>query len=361
MRESGIRRVYGSIPGRQQGADRLVYDEGDFRRVLAEAARTGETATIRLGSDIYLSTPITIPATTFDLVIEGADRFGFRCAAGFSAAEMFRVGPGADNMLSGILWRGLIFEAPAVKLGRLMACVGLAFSVSFRDCTFERIERIVQPFSGSIGWRDAEFSNLHFIGLTISDTTDIGTADFDRCLFLRCYAFGFVGSPSTVRQVGVNSISGSSSMVAIDAGPPALGGSLYLTSGLGQSQINRLSVAGELIVGGDATVAGAVTISPTTPATLNAANPILDPAGASFVRYSVGAAGTGNIFVASGVDGQIVVLWCASYAGTAIFSDSTANSNCRLVGNFTPTARSTLTLIFEASDDAWQEIARANT
>lgn len=354
----GPGRVYPTISGRQQGADRLVYNEGDFRRVLAEAARTAEAATIRLGGDIFITTPIVLPATTFDLLVEGAGKYGFRCASGFSATEMFRVGPGIGSLLSGILFHGLTFEAPPVKLARLVAARSTTFSVSWVDCTLERIERIVQPLSGSVAWRDSTFENLRFTGLTISDVTDIGTADFDRCLFFRCYGMGFVGSPTTVRQVAIDSISGSTSMVAIDAGPPALGGYVYLTSGLGQSVINRLLVAGALDVGGNTTLGQALVHTPIA-STLSAASPNLDPTNTMHARVAIGAGAAFDIFILDGVDAQVLKIEIVSLGSAATLQDSTALSNCRLVGNWVPTVRSSITLTYNASDASWWENARA--
>jgi len=351
----GPGRTYPVIAGRQQGADRLVYSVDDFRRVIAEAARTGDAATIRLGSDIFLQHAIVLPATTFDLIIEGGGQYAFRCASGFAATEMFVVGPGADGLLSGITFRGLTFEAPATKLARLVAGRGTTFSVSWVDCTLERIERILQPLGGSMTWRDSTFENLRFVGLTISDVTNIGTADYDRCLFFRCYGMGFVGSPTTVRQVGVDSISGSTSLIAFDAGPLNLGGFIRLTSGLGTSQLNSLDIAGDLTVNG-----ALVTVAKEL--TLNSANPTLTVGSASYFRISLGASSSGNLTLSDGLfDGQHLVLFCFALTGTLTLPNSTAN-NTRLntaAGAFVFGLRDTISLIWDEATIDWIELSRS--
>jgi hypothetical protein len=57
-------RAYPAISSRQQGADRLVYNETDLRTVLWQAvdpAFEGERpSTIRLAADIYLTKPIEL-------------------------------------------------------------------------------------------------------------------------------------------------------------------------------------------------------------------------------------------------------------------------------------------------------------
>lgn len=72
-------RAYGPINTRQQGADRLVMNEDDLRRVLWQAVDPNFTgkrpSTIRLGADIILTRPIELAGGDYGVVIDGGRQF----------------------------------------------------------------------------------------------------------------------------------------------------------------------------------------------------------------------------------------------------------------------------------------------
>lgn len=73
-------RAYAPIAKRQQGADRLAYNEDDLRRILWQAVdpnfKETRPATIRLGADIILTRPIRLYPGQYNVTIDGGRRFG---------------------------------------------------------------------------------------------------------------------------------------------------------------------------------------------------------------------------------------------------------------------------------------------
>lgn len=342
--------------------ERYVNSERELLVALADIGNNTVTETGRtivVNALIPLTRPIVLSAVHNNMVLRGAGRgCGFSVATGRSLTELFQ----ASGITTDLVFSNLDFRSPTV-IGRVMSCnSGTFIGLVVTDCNLSKIERFIQSDGSTPRVLDSVFRNLGYTGLQLSDTSDIGSAEYDRCLFEQCWA----SLPSlTFRRVAVSDQVGSGSNVCIQAGPTSGTSDIHLNT-FATSQVYGLTVSSNLAVSGNASVTGDATFSrfvvqAPTSITLNSANPTLTPT-SSFMKYSVGASGTGNIFIANGTyDGQELTLWCAAYAGTAIFSDSTANSNCRLVGNFTPTVRSTLRLIWESGDDAWQEISRANT
>ena len=106
-------RAYGPINTRQQGADRLVMNEDDLRRVLWQAVDPNFTgkrpSTIRLGGDIRLSRPIELKAAQYNVTIDGGYRFALVESPDFSPKNsgFFVL---EDGQTSDIEFLNLLFE-----------------------------------------------------------------------------------------------------------------------------------------------------------------------------------------------------------------------------------------------------------
>lgn len=105
-------RAYGPINTRQQGADRLVMNEDDLRRVLWQAVDPNYTgvrpSTIRLGTNIRLSRPIELKAAQYNVTIDGGLRFAIEEAPGFqpknSGFFVLETGQTSDLVFSNLLF-----------------------------------------------------------------------------------------------------------------------------------------------------------------------------------------------------------------------------------------------------------------
>jgi hypothetical protein len=107
-------RAYPAISSRQQGADRLVYNETDLRTVLWQAvdpAFEGERpSTIRLAADIYLTKPIELGAYDYSVTIEGAGKYKIAHSAEYSHGYVFGLPPLADGTVYNVTFSGVEFS-----------------------------------------------------------------------------------------------------------------------------------------------------------------------------------------------------------------------------------------------------------
>lgn len=90
-------RAYAQIEGRQQATDRLVTSENEIRLVLANAARLGRPANMRLATNIELTRPISIPDAVPRITLNGAGIFGFYWTA--SLPSVIRYNLSADHVV----------------------------------------------------------------------------------------------------------------------------------------------------------------------------------------------------------------------------------------------------------------------
>jgi len=106
-------RAYNARSSRQQGADRLVYNETDLRTVLWQAVDPryeGERpSTIRLAADIYLTKPIELGAYDYNVTIDGAGRYSMGHAAGYTHGYLIGLPSLGDGTLSNMTFNGVIF------------------------------------------------------------------------------------------------------------------------------------------------------------------------------------------------------------------------------------------------------------
>lgn len=348
-------RIYGAINQRQQTADRLVYNENELTRIIAQGA-LGEIAIIRLAADIILTKPLALPAASYAIVIDGGGRYGLSTESGYAHTELIQF---ADRSINDILFRNCSFIHTGTALERLISTDGgLYFGLNFENCRLTKIKRIIQTDGSQIRIRSSMFTDVTMSGLALSDVSNIGSAEFDECLFMRCYAF----LPSnTIRRIAISDLSGSTRLVCIDAGPPANTSAISLLA-FADSSLYGLEITTGLTVGQEITVG---TVFATTPVevTIDSANPTLTVS-STLIKLSVGASCSGNLTLGDGsIDGQQLTIWVAGFTGGGAFTlPNSAANNVRLntaSGAWTPTIRDTMDLVWIASDGNWTEKSRS--
>lgn len=173
-------RTYPPIVDRQQGADRLVFNENDLRTVLGQALVDGSVSTIRLGADIIASTSFVL-AGTYDVVIDGGQRYGFLASTATTLTEFFTVA--ASTTVEGLAFRGVSFiEGPDLVI-RCADATSTLRRVDFHDCYLDFVHDVVLGDGGAPTWADSVVEGCTFLlerdGLFISP--GFGQAVLSRC------------------------------------------------------------------------------------------------------------------------------------------------------------------------------------
>jgi hypothetical protein len=198
-------RRYDPNAQRQQRADRLVYDEVELRQVLGEALLSGTAATIRLGGNIILTSSIVL-AGEYEVVIDGADRFGFVPAATVTMTEFFSVQSGVT--VEGLTFQGVNFRAFPNLVIRCADSTCTLYRVNFRDCHLDFVHDLVLGDVSAPTWADSTVEGCTFLierdGVLI--TPGLGQAVLARCTISRCNGVRTNGS---VRAVSVDNAAGS--------------------------------------------------------------------------------------------------------------------------------------------------------
>lgn len=150
-------RAYGPINTRQQGADRLVMNEDDLRRVLWQAVDPNFTgkrpSTIRLGADIILTRPIELKAAQYNVTIDGGRQFDILQSRTYNYEGLFVL---EDGQTSDIEFVGVTFRMPNAVLGstarNIFDCSlsSTVNDISLLDCAVEENIVSVRLFSASI-------------------------------------------------------------------------------------------------------------------------------------------------------------------------------------------------------------------
>lgn len=335
-------RAYDANATPQVRADRLVRTETELRNVLGQASIGTSVATIRLAVDVYLTSPLVVSGT-YGVVVDGGGQFGIKAATTFVGTELIQLtGP-----VTSLLFRDVGFVGPTTKLERLVALGSSATALNFERVTLTNIKRIHQSTS-TLLYTNSSFVDIRFLGLALSDVTDIGSAQYKRCKFERCYA---ILPSSTIRTVSVSDTAGSTDLVMIEAGPPTLSTSAVSLQDFATSLLYQLSVTRAL-------TAGLIVYAPTT-LTLSTASPTLSPGASSYLQLSMtsGASGSITMDTSGATAGQVLIIEVVSNAGSATIPDSTLN-NVRLTAAWNPIGGQTITLLFNGT--FWVETARAN-
>lgn len=146
-------RAYGSIASRQQGADRLVYNEEDLRRVIWQAVdpnyKDVRPSTIRLGADIYLTKPISLKAAQYNITINGGRRFSLIESGSFTPKNsgFFSLEAGAT---SDIEFQSLKFEISTVDFIFKCDPTSTVNDINLVDCSLDGYVGSIKMFSEAI-------------------------------------------------------------------------------------------------------------------------------------------------------------------------------------------------------------------
>lgn len=306
-------RAYEPGVDRREGADRLVYDEEDFRAVLGSVALGEDVATIRLGADIILSRPVRLGSIEYDLVVEGGGRWGFK-AADASVTCFFEVN---TEQVSDLAFSRVRFIGDGTTPAAIFHAAGAPASlerVSFDRAALEGITQVIAADAAGVVWRDSALTFEEDAGAAVGPVTFTG-------------------------------------VVALSDGTT----SYFVAS----ESVLSITAAGLGVGGVDAPQGGfelgsALLLTPRS-VTIQSTGATLTPGDRTYLRVTHTSAAGGNITIAPGVAGQLLVLEFVSVAGTASYADGIGN--LVLASGFTPTAGDTLTLIFNGT--SWVELSRS--
>lgn len=349
-------RAYGPSDVRQERARRLAFTENDIRRYITEAC-TGDLTTLKgvgmtivLAGVIPVTRPITIPAAAVGLRIEGRG-FPTRIMPSGSALTdgIFVVKASyveIDNLvvvsLANIISTFLdVRSVTGLNVSRCRAFVDSFFVVASGElatnCRFVDCDHELAGAGGTNTWRGDGLWLENFRGLATTILSSQG---------------GFIGDSSIASLLTIGASAGSYKLVGV-----ATGTGITTSAGLGSNRIAACVGSRTLHATDVDDDAGGV--PETSSATLNSADPTLTIGRSSYVRVTFGAGASGNVTLSDGTyHGQRLTLFCVSYAGSATLPDATAQ-NLKLSAAWTPNADDTLTLVWDATDSNWIEIARS--
>jgi len=185
-------RAYPPIADRQQGADRLVYNEDDLRSVLGEALTDGSVSTIRLGADITPTRSFVLSGN-YGVTIDGGSRYGFVAAATVTLTEFFTVAAGVT--VEGIAFRGCGFTAFPDLIIRCADATSTLRRVDFHDCYADFVHDFVLGDGGAPTWADSVVEGCTFLlqrGSTFI-TPGFGQAVLQRCTLQRSNCVDLTG------------------------------------------------------------------------------------------------------------------------------------------------------------------------
>lgn len=335
-------RIYPAISGRQQDADRLVYDEGDLRRTLAEAARTRSVATIRLASDIFLTRPISLQGVSYALVVDGGNQYALRTTVGWADAFLVDIG---NLSVSDITFQNLTFSGPVSQtllVERIVSADTAAASLDNVNFKHVRVEYIPSLFNTPLAatypsWSDSCVDDVYMFGGNQMLTANVGFCVYTRCLIQRVYRQENLSTPVPAR---VDPQAGSSHNVYVEVtvDQPDLSTTDYdITSG--SAIFRTVSQAARSV-------------------TLSGASPTLDFTGsAGIVDVTFGPTASGTVSVFATRTGETRVVRCVANTGSAVL-ESAANLVLDQDGQWYPNAGDTLTLICDSAG-VWSEVGRS--
>lgn len=351
-------RTYSPREGRQQRADRLANSRKELVAILSLAAKRGEDLLVRLGADILLTAPITIPAGCPSVEVTGRGVAGFVFCADLDAAFVVE-GASTALLLSHTSFLGRGGHACVSLLSNSLTPSAFASGIALRNVSVDDVTDLLDP---ARGW-----SSISLV--------DCALAEGD--------------SPMNVRGDGVGGFIVGLSMVGVR-------GSFNVTAalGCGNFTITACGTAGQtgtadtstcvaasanMFVGchfgtrtirmGDAYLGTfhpllptrGISLGPFALSQINTANPTITVGAFSRINLDCGASCSGNIALSDGqVDGQLLVIRATAISAfsTGVIPANTAQ-NVRLTGTWTPNLLDTLTLIWSVADSNWSELARS--
>lgn len=344
-------RAYPPRDLRQQDADRLVTTEDELRSVITAALSGNAVANVRLGADIFLTSTILVPLSSAlrGIQFDGCGRYGIfatgSMAAIFTVASLTsKVGNVASAPLA---FAGITLGAKTFNLFALFDGVtgGAGPLFATLQMTHVRITNTLN-FVNTFADHPASFTFSTFVDVTASNTVtgaalSIGGIATDSAFFAVKSNLTWALSSASARCCFVDCPGIESLASSLLAGPNTI---------IGRS--SRSLIPSDLLLG------GSLALAPSS-ATLSSAGPTLTPGSSSFMRLTFTAGASGNITVAAGFDGQMLRLYCAAVAGTAVFTSGAGN--LFLAGTFTPSAGAVLELQYDLTTATWVEVSRSSS
>jgi hypothetical protein len=312
-------RAYAPIVKRQQGADRLAYNEDDLRRILWQAVDPNfsgtRPATIRLGADIILTRPIKLYPGQYNVTIDGGRQFGFKEARNFVGNGLFEF----DSVsTSDIAFIDTSFHVPTVQNLFLCSASTVIDDLSIENCNITGNTSTLFIFSVGLTLTD---SKLHFDNLSLNVFFSSTPATFTGSLrFSYIEAIYNQSHPIITRTANGVSFGVEGPQLAVDIG--------------GGMRMRPASV------------------------TLAGANPVLTVGDRSVFEITIdNATATGDMDMTAGEDGQIVVLYFINTATNMRLSDYGNIDVNKNHSSKHPLQDETVTFIWLSSK--WREIARS--
>lgn len=291
-------RAYNARSSRQQGADRLVYNETDLRTVLWQAvdpSYEGERpSTIRLAADIYLTKPIELGAYQYNVTIEGSDKYSIAHVKNYSGDEY-------------------LFGLPS----------GAISNLTFDGITFEVAGQLYSIFGGNRGGTVSELALYDCF--TVNQNFAYATAVFDSTVNARgcdinaAAAFGFMF------------LGGSTFGGTITYATPLLGGTPTFEQKSTFGDIFSRGVSGVVCGNGatgiSLTVDGGLKTVPNNSITLSGADPAIQVGNRTHFVLDVASSASGNLNLSHGQEGQIIILlFNVSVAHSLVLTDLSTTS-----------------------------------
>lgn len=315
-------RAYNARSSRQQGADRLVYNETDLRTVLWQAVDPryeGERpSTIRLAADIYLTKPIELGAYQYNVSIEGSGRFAIAEGGTFSGSYLFGL---PDGNISDIDFIGVTFSTTTVALlfnGSILTAVD---DFVLNECSLElgvplaMFQKDILITSTKIDFDD--YPPAHFF--IIQDPS--GSGDFTGLLSVGPYLFQY------------------------ESKVPIIFRSNFGVGFKTENPQTAVDINGGLRIQSDSI-------------TLSGANPVIDTTDRSFFSITIdNATATGTMTMTAGKTGQIVVLYFLNSATHMVIDDTLTMNVGKNYHAKKPTQDETISFIY--INGKWQELCRS--
>ena len=309
-------RAYPAISSRQQGADRLVYNETDLRAVLWQAvdpAFEGERpSTIRLAADIYLTKPIELGAYQYNVSIEGGGKFAIAEGSTFVGTYLFGL---PDGTIEDVSFVGCIFECST-----LLKIFGGSALTIFND--LQMLEcNIAVPAGGVIFGEPITLNNAE---INFDDQSAFGIGPGVSLV-------GTVSFGPYLYQYENTRVNFSRSAIGVGCG----------------TAIPRLSLD----------VDGGFRVRPAS-VTLQDANPSITVGDRTTFQITIdNATATGDIQLTDGYVGQILILYFTNTATSLRLSDGANIDTNKNYHSKHPLQHETVTFIW--LNGKWREMARS--
>jgi hypothetical protein len=332
-------RAYAPIAKRQQGADRLAYNEDDLRRILWQAVDPNFTetrpATIRLGADIVLTRPIKLYPGQYNITIDGGRQFGIIQSPKF------------ERQVAVISTLNCVFYVPDGVISDIsLENLYIRFDVDFYNATVIPAVFIVDQttvFKDLVVNNCSITNGLFTCSLFKSSSGTGGTfesasvyIDDENQLFVPAGTGGALFTGKLSVRPEIESTYKNSTLITHRN-----------DIGFGVRAIPQLSLETN----------GAFRMHPAS-ITLAGTDPVLTVGDRSVFEITIdNATATGDMDMTAGKDGQIVVLYFTNTATTLKLGDY---GNIDVNKNYTskkPLQDETVTFIWLASK--WREIARS--